>query len=153
MISRPRTFDKTARELIVLTFADALKGDVNKLLGTLTEVLVGKVVRNSIFHSFLWLSHKFKQLEKHVSAAETLAAGSSIDESKIISNPYLVLLDTQNGIRVCVDSKNFISFLSTSKYSIYRSICAVVASIRYDLHVGIVGETIRIPTSSALQMR
>lgn len=144
-LSYPRPEDKRKYELSLLTFADASKGDTNGQIGVLTGLLVGSFAEDSIFHCTSWLSHKSKRPVKSVPAAEILAAGEAIDEAKCIAHAYSELLGMHTGIRLCVDSKDLFSSLSTQRNSIDRSIRADVACIRYEFQVRNIEEITWIP--------
>lgn len=150
VISYPRPTDKREHELSVLVFADASRVDEAGQLGVLTGLLVGEMKSNSIYHPISWISHKAKRPVKSVPAAEILAAGEGIDEGKVIAAAYSELLDMDIRVRLCVDSKDLFTSLSTQRNSIDRAIRADVGCIRYEFQTGAVEKISWIPGNTNL---
>lgn len=150
VICYPRPTDQLERELSVLVFADASRTDDIGQLGVLTGLLVGEMKSNSIYHPISWISHKAKRPVKSVPAAEILAAGEGIDEGKAIASAYSELLDMDIRVRLCVDSKDLFTSLSTQRNSIDRSIRGDVGCIRYEFQTGAVEKISWIPGTTNL---
>lgn len=147
VISYPRSTDTEMHELTVLVFSEASRSDEAGQLGVITGFLIGEMKNNAIYHPISWLSHKSKRPVKSVPAAEILAAGEGIDEGKTIARTYSDLLDMDVGMRLCVDSKDLFTSLSTQKNSIDKSIRGDVGCIRYEFQTGAVEKISWIPGS------
>lgn len=144
-ISYPRPSDKCEQELTVLVFSDASRTDDRGQLGILTGLLVGELKSEAIFHTASWLSFVSKRPVKNVPAAEIFAAGHGIDNGKAVAHAYSQILNMNIPVRLCVDSKDLFTSLSTQRNSIDRSIRGDVASIRYEFQVGNVRQISWIP--------
>ena len=92
-----------------------------------------------------WLSFVSKRPVKNVPAAEIFAAGHGIDNGKAVAHAYSQILNMNIPVRLCVDSKDLFTSLSTQRNSIDRSIRGDVASIRYEFQVGNVRQISWIP--------
>lgn len=149
-ISYPRPTEKSENELSVLVFADASRTDDVGQLGVLTGLLIGEMKNNAIYHTISWISHKAKRPVKSVPAAEILAAGEGIDEGKVIAGAYSELLNMDIRVRLCVDSKDLFTSLSTQRNSIDRSIRGDVGCIRYEFQTHAVEKISWIPGKTNL---
>lgn len=101
--------------------------------------------KDSIYHASSWISHKSKRLVKSVPAAEILAATEGIDEGKMIAQAYSEILGFDIKLRLCVDSKDLFTSLSTQRNSIDRSIRGDVGCIRFEFQTGAVDKISWIP--------
>lgn len=135
----------TKVELSVLAFSDASKVDENGQLGIICGLLVGDMSEGSVFHPITWLSHKSRRPIKSVPAAEILAASEAIDEAKAIAGVYSELFNMNIKVRLCVDSKDLFTSLSTQRLSVDRSIRGDVGVIRYEFQTGVVDRITWIP--------
>lgn len=135
---RPPT--NTQVELSVLVFSDASKVDENGQLGMSCGLLVREMNEGSVFHPISWLSHKSRRPVKSLPAAEILAASEAIDEAKAVAGVYSELFDMEIKIRLCADSKDLFTCLSTQKMSVDRSIRGDVGAIRFEFQTGIVNK-------------
>lgn len=126
-------------------FSDASRVDENGQIGVLTGLLVGEMENNSIYHPLSWISHKAKRPVKSVPAAEILAATEGIDEGKTISSAYSELMCMDIKLRLCVDSKDLFTSLSTHRNSIDRSIRGDVSCIRFEFQTGAVDKISWVP--------
>ena len=116
----------------MLAFADASRSDDRGQLGVLIGLLIADLKSDTIFHAISWLSHKSKRPVKSVPAAEILASAEAIDEAKSIAHAYSQILDMKISVRLCVDSEDLFTSLSTQRNSIDRSIPGDVATIRFE---------------------
>jgi len=144
-ISYPRPVDNQDYEMSILVFSDASRTEESGQLGILTGLLVGKMQNNVIYHPLSWISHKSKRPVKSVPAAEILAAAEGIDEDKIIAQAYYELEDMDIRMRLCLDSKDLFTSLSTQRNSIDRSIRGDVSCIRFEFQTGNVERISWIP--------
>lgn len=69
---------------------------------------------------------------KFIPAAEVLAAAEDNDEGKVVFKAYPKLLGIGVGLRLCVDSKDLFTSLSTQNNSIDEYIRGDVGCIRYE---------------------
>ena len=145
VISYPRPTDATEYDLTVLVFSDASRTDDRGQLGILCGLLVGELKSGAIFHTASWSSFVSKRPVKNVPAAEIFAAGHGIDMGKAVAHAYSQILNMIIPVRLCVDSKDLFTSLSTQRNSIDRSIRGDVASIRYEFQVGNVRQISWIP--------
>lgn len=144
-ISYPRPIDTQAYDLSVLVFSDASWTDENGQLGVITGLLVGEMKQDAIYHPISWISHKSKRPVKSVPAAEILAASEGIDEGKSVAAAYSEIMDMDIRVRLCVDSKDLFTSLSTQKNSIDSSIRGDVGCIRFEFRTGTVEKISWIP--------
>ena len=144
-ISYPRPTDTDEYRLTVLAYTDASKANEYGQVGVLIELLLGEMKTGSIFHAITWISHKSKRPVKSVPAPEIIAAAEGIGEAKIIAHAYRQLLNVNISVRVCLDTKDLFTSLSTQRNSIDRSIRSDIACIRYEFQVGIFDEISWIP--------
>lgn len=144
-ILHPRPKDKDNIELSVLLFADASRVDGLGQLGVVTGLLVGPMEKVSIHHVSSWICNKTKRPVRSIPAAEVFAAAEGLDDGKVVCNAYNELLNVNVKLRLCVDSKDFFSSLSTQKLSIHKSIRGYVSSIRYEFQTGAVDKISWIP--------
>ena len=144
-IAYPRPLDKKQYELSVLVFADASRTDDCGQLGVVTALLVGDMKKNSIYHIVSWVSHKAKPPVKSVPAAEIFTAAEGIYEGKTLARAYSELLDIDIKVRLCVDSKDLFTSLSTQKNSIDKAIQGDVGCIRFEFQTGAVDMVSWIP--------
>lgn len=101
--------------------------------------------RDAIYHPISWISHKSKRPVKNVPIADILAAAEGIDEGKAISLAYSELMDMEIKFKLCVDSRDLFTSLSTQRNSIDRSIRGDVACITYEFETGTVESISWIP--------
>lgn len=73
-----------------------------------------------------------KRPVKSVDSAEILATVEAIDEVKVLTGAYFVLLDMHIDLVVALDSKDLFDTLSTCINSIDRSIRADVSAVWYE---------------------
>lgn len=134
VISYPRPITQSSYELSILVFADASRIDDVGQLGVLTGLLLGPMKKDSLYHMISWVSHKAKTPVKSIQAAGIFAAAKGIDDFKIACSVYNEILDVNVKLRLCVDSKDIFSSLSTQKNSIDKSIRGDVSSRRFEFH-------------------
>lgn len=104
-IAYPTQNDSIQYPASVLVFADASKSEAHGHVGDLTGLLIGGLKENAMYHCILWQSHKSERTLKSLPAAEILAAGEGIGETKIVSHVYSEILNMAFNTRLFVDSK------------------------------------------------
>ena len=146
-----RPLDSKKYELTILVFSDASKTDDSGQLGCIIGLLVGKFEKGSIFHGLHWTSNKSQTTcIRSTAAAEILAAGSAIDEGKILRRVYEEILGMCVNLYNVVDSKDLYTTLSTCRNSLDKSIRGDVGLIRYEFEKKQVSKMIWVPGSTNL---
>lgn len=95
---------------------------------------------NAIYHVISWISHKSKRPVKSVPAAEIMAATEGIDEGKMVANAYSEIMDMVIRMRLCVNSKDLFTSVSSKRNSIDCSICGDVGCIQFEFKTGSVDQ-------------
>lgn len=131
--------------LKVVVFSDAARSNDHGQLAFVAGLVIGEVDKESVFHTIAWRSQKSKRPTKSVGAAETLAAGSAVDEGKVLVRAYQELLDITMDLVVIVDSKDLYDSLSTCRGATDKSIRADVSLIRYEFETQKISRMIWIP--------
>ena len=134
----------------VLCFSDASKREAHGQVGCISGLLIGDFTKDAVFHPISWISHKSKRPVKSVPAAEVIAAAEAIDDAKTVAATYSEVLSMDVRVKLCVDSKDLFTSLSTQRNSVDRSIRGDVASIRFEYQVGNVSDIIWIPGKTNL---
>lgn len=100
-------------QLSVLVFCDVARPSEYGQLGNICGILIGPLQKGSIFHALSWISRLSKRPSKSISSAETLAAGSGIDEGMLIASGLAVLLGAKVPVIIAVDSKDLFDSLTS----------------------------------------
>lgn len=149
-ISYPRPTDDAYYALRILVFSDASRVDENGQTGVVAGLLVGEMKHDAIYHVLSWISYNSKLPVKSVPAAEILAATEGIDERKMLSQAYSELMGLNIKMRLCVDSKDLFTSLSTQRNSVDRSIRGDVSCIRFEFQTGTVDTISWVPGNVTL---
>lgn len=80
-----------------------------------------------------------------------MAATKGNDEGKFIAQAYSEILNTDIKMRLCFDSKDLFTSLSTRRNSIDRSILSGVSCIRFEFHTGSVDKISWVPGNVCLE--
>ena len=140
-----RPVDNHEYEANIVVFSDASRITDYGQLGFVAGLLFGKLEQDAVIHVVSWSSHKSRRPVKSIGAAETLAAGEAIDEGKVLSKAFKILLGIQVGLWVVVDSKDLHGTLSTCRNAADRSIRGDVSVIRYEFETRNVDRMIWVP--------
>lgn len=142
-----RPSDNEPYELNILVFPDAgrLQDTDNGQLGFIAGLVVGNTGKNAIFHTLSRTSHKSRRPVRSIGAAEILAAGSDIDEGKVLAQAYKTVLHMNVDLTIAVDSKDLFNSLSTCRNATDRSIRGDVNIIRHDFETNRISRMIWIP--------
>lgn len=127
---RPDT--KGQLSISIMVFADAGRSNENGQLGFIAGLLIGPLAAGSVFHVLSWTSQKSKRPVKSIGAAETLSAGSAIDEGKLLAKTYHRLFGIEIDLMLAVDSNDLYETISTCRVSTDKSIRADISVIRYE---------------------
>ncbi len=149
-IQYKRPNDNNEYNISILVFSDASRSSDYGQLGFIAGLLIGDFKCGSVFHPLHWASHKSKRPVKSVGSAETLAAGSAIDEGKLLVKAYEELLQIQTDLLIAVDSKDLYDTLSTCRNATDKSIRADVSVIRYEFETQNVNRMIWVSGKSNL---
>ena len=144
-ITFKRPSDTRSYSFKVLAFSDAARSNDHGQLAHISGLVIGDVSLNSIFHTLGWSSQKSKRPTKSVGAAETLAAGSAIDEGKTLVQAYQTLLNLNVDLVIVVDTKDLYDSLSTCRNATDKSIRADVSLIRYEFETHKINRMVWIP--------
>lgn len=136
-----------SQSVSLLVFSDAAKFQSHGLLSFIAGILFGDLKSGSIFHVLSWTSHKSKRPAKSVGAAQTFAAGESIDEGKILAKAYEVLMGVQVDLWIAVDSKDLYATLTTCRNATDRAIRGDVNFTRYEFETCAVSKMFWLPGS------
>lgn len=112
--------------------------------------IIGNIEHGSVSHALSWSSSLSSRPFKSIASAEVLAAGTGIDEGKVINEAYVKILDMQIGLNVFVDSKDLFSSLSTCRVPEDKSIRGGFALLRYNFETKRLRKLIWIPGSAIL---
>ena len=137
-------------KLSVVMFSDASKTADKSQLGYIGGLLIGELHDSSLFHTLTWSSHRSSRPVKSVGAAEILAAGEAIDESKALVQALSVLLNMKIDLKLLLDSRDLFESISTCRNSTDRSIRADVSVIRYEFETHHINRIIWIPGKANL---
>ena len=132
----------------LLMFSDAARPNERGQLGFIGGLLLGEFDVNSVIHIVSWRSSLSGRPVKSIGSAEVLAAGSAIDEGKLLAKTYSELLDIAVPLRCAVDSKDLYSSLSTTHVPEDKSIRGDVALIRYEFERKHLDQMVWIPGAS-----
>ncbi len=117
VIRHKRPSDSKEDRISILVFSDASRTPESGQLGFVVGLLIGDFQEKSIFHTLHWGSRKSSRPVRSTGAAETLAAGSAIDEGKILKRAMSTLLGIQ------VDQIIELLFKGFEDYAIHVPIC------------------------------
>lgn len=90
---------KGSYKISVLMFADAGRPSEFGQLAFVGGLLIGPLEKGSVLHTLSWKSGLSKRPVKSIGSAEVLAAGISIDEGKLLSSVFKILLGIDIALR------------------------------------------------------
>ncbi|PXF43473.1 hypothetical protein BWQ96_06766 [Gracilariopsis chorda] len=105
---------------------------------------------NSVLHTLSWASRKSRRPVKSIGSAEVLAAGTAIDEVKILFKALSNMFNLDVSLAVVMDSKDFFDIISTCRNASDHSIRADVSVIRYELETQNVNRKVWVPVNCNL---
>ena len=118
--------------LSVVMFSDAGRPSEYGQLGYIGGIFLGPLKQGSIFHILTWRSHLSSRPNNSSGSAETLAAGVTIDDGKLIVETLKILLAGGVHLIVVFDCKNLFTLLSTCRNPVNKSMRANVSLIRFN---------------------